>query len=102
MKLPAALRSGVRVLHDDGSTEIFGAGESIGVHIKLRTFVIDRLADATGTSGTGFVAEGVVFSDGTVALRWRTARTSTAIYASIDDLMEIHGHDGQTQIRWLK
>jgi len=34
-----------------------------------RPFVLRRLVDETGVSGTGVVAEGVEFSDGTVALR---------------------------------
>lgn len=36
--------------------------------------------------------EGVVFTDGSVAVRWRTAINSTSVWASMDDLMKIHGH----------
>jgi hypothetical protein len=36
--------------------------------------------------------EGVQFSDGTVAIRWLTARGSTACWASMDDMLAIHGH----------
>ena len=36
--------------------------------------------------------EGVVFSDGSVAIRWLTAKRSTAIWASMDDMLAIHGH----------
>ena len=36
--------------------------------------------------------EGVQFSDGTVAIRWLTAKRSTAVWASMDDAMAIHGH----------
>lgn len=36
--------------------------------------------------------EGVVFSDGSCALRWRTAVNSTSLWASFEDAMEIHGH----------
>ena len=38
-----------------------------------RAFVLQRNEDETGVSGTGIVAEGVEFSDGTVALRWTSA-----------------------------
>jgi hypothetical protein len=68
----------------------------------MRLFVLDRTEDISGTSGTGRVAEGVVFTDGTAVLRWRTVPyASTAIYDSIDDLHAIHGHGGATQIVWL-
>lgn len=67
----------------------------------MRRFVLDRHSDATGVSGTGHVAEGVQFSDGTVALRWRGPVTSTVVYARIDDVQAIHGHGGQTEIAWV-
>lgn len=45
--------------------------------------------------------EGVVFSDGTCALRWLTAAKSTSVWASLDDAMEIHGHpEYGTEIIW--
>lgn len=64
-------------------------------------FVLDRLLDETGVSGTGTVAEGVVFTDGTVALRWLSGTASTAVYASIADVIAIHGHGGKTHVRGL-
>lgn len=66
-----------------------------------RRFVLRRNEDETGISGVGDVAEGVQFTDGTCALRWRTARASTAVYASISDLEAIHGHQGRTLIVWV-
>ena len=36
--------------------------------------------------------EGVVFSDGSVAVRWCTAKKSTSVWASIEDMLAIHGH----------
>jgi hypothetical protein len=36
--------------------------------------------------------EGVVFSDGTVAVRWLTAHRSTSVWGSLHDLLAIHGH----------
>jgi len=35
----------------------------------VRRFFLDRMEDETGVSGSGLVAEGVVFWDGTVAMR---------------------------------
>lgn len=36
--------------------------------------------------------EGVVFSDGTVAIRWLTAERSTAVWSSMSSMLAIHGH----------
>jgi hypothetical protein len=64
-------------------------------------FALNRLEDETGISGTGVIADGVEFSDGTAVLRWRTKHSSTAIYASMDDLLAIHGHGGKTIVVWI-
>jgi hypothetical protein len=36
--------------------------------------------------------EGVIFSDGTVCVRWLTAYRSHSVWASWDDFYQIHGH----------
>jgi len=36
--------------------------------------------------------EGVVFRDGTVAVRWLTAKRSTSVWKSFSDFLAIHGH----------
>jgi len=68
---------------------------------NIRRFVLDRREDHSGVSGTGIVAEGVRFTDGTVALRWLTETTSTALYHDMDDLITVHGHQGSTAVAWL-
>jgi hypothetical protein len=72
--------------------------------MPIRRFVLDRVRDISGVSGTGLVAEGAVFTDGTVALHWpaRDGPASTAIYANINDLLAIHGHHGATRLLWLE
>ncbi|MEW1922324.1 hypothetical protein [Streptomyces sp. NPDC088360] len=67
----------------------------------LVRFHLHRLDDVTGVSGTGRVAGGVIFPDGTVAMRWNKDLKSTAVYDSIDDVAVIHGHDGATVIELL-
>lgn len=67
---------------------------------EAKLFVLVRDEDETGVSGTGEVADGVQFGDGTCALRWRTETASTGFYASIEDLLKIHGHDGKSRIEW--
>jgi hypothetical protein len=91
----------VRVLRADGTTEIFGNCQQGQTTTAMRRFVLDRMSDVSGISGIGCVAEGIVFSDGTVVIRWTAALTSTAIYDSMDDLVAIHGHEGSTVVRWI-
>jgi len=67
----------------------------------MRRFQLHREVDETGISGTGIIAEGVEFTDGTASLRWLSEFKSTAVYASMTDLEAIHGHQGQTKIVWL-
>ncbi len=67
----------------------------------MRTFKMVRTKDISGVSGTGEVAEGVVFKDGQAILSWFGQHHSIAVYPSIDDLIYIHGHEGKTRIEWL-
>lgn len=67
----------------------------------LWTFVLRRDEDESGVSGEGVVAQGVVFTDGAVALRWLTEYRSTGIYNSIEDVERIHGHGGKTKVVFL-
>lgn len=64
------------------------------------TFDLVRLVDETGISGTGKVAEGVVFGDGTTVLRWLTEHRSTVVYESAREVLAIHGHGGKTEMRY--
>lgn len=74
---------------------------SINNDICLRRFVLRRTTDVTGTSGTGIVAEGVQFTDGTVALRWRSFISSHVIYPNAKAAESVHSHGGATKIVWL-
>ena len=64
----------------------------------MRLFHLERTEDASGVSGTGTVAEGVVFDDGRVVLRWLTPVKSTVVFESISDVESVHGHQGKTTI----
>jgi len=66
----------------------------------IRTFYLDRPTDVTGVSGTGIVAYGVVFDDGTTVIRWRGEHRSTVVWPSLEDAEAIHGHHG-TRFVWL-
>lgn len=69
-------------------------------HPSMRRFHLQRDVDETGVSGTGKIAEGVMFSNGWVALTWLTEHTSVVFYPSIIDVEFIHGHGGLTRIVW--
>lgn len=67
----------------------------------MRRFNLQRYVDDTGVSGTGVVAEGVQFGDGTVVIRWLGDRPSSVFWASIADAMAVHGHGGHTKLMWV-
>lgn len=70
-------------------------------HSTMRRFVLNRREDATGTSGTGIVAEGVEFSNGQVTIHWISQLESVNVYANVKVLDSLHGHDGRTTVEWL-
>jgi hypothetical protein len=46
--------------------------------------------------------EGVVFSDGSVCVRWLTAYRSHSVWASLEDLEKVHGHpEYESRWEWL-
>jgi hypothetical protein len=69
-------------------------------NIGIRTFKMHRVEDVSGTSGTGVVAEGVIWSSTKVTISWLTIHKSIAIYDSLAEMEAIHGHDGRTKIVW--
>jgi hypothetical protein len=63
-------------------------------------FHLERDVDVTGASGTGHVADGVLWPDGTVTVRWRGERKSTVNWDRVEDAEAVHGHGGATRIVW--
>jgi hypothetical protein len=70
--------------------------------VRPRTFELVRYRDLSGVSGTGVVAEGCVFTDGSVALRWRGTNPATAVWPDVESVLAVHGHQGATEVRWLE
>ena len=66
-------------------------------------FVLMRDTDVSGVSGTGIVADGVAFPDGTVALRWRGGNPTSVVFHDngVESVEAIHGHGGATRLVWL-
>lgn len=63
-----------------------------------RLFHLQRDTDHSGASGTGTVADGVLWPDRTVTLRWRGPMPSTVNWNELAHAQAIHGHDGATRI----
>lgn len=64
----------------------------------MKLFELRRDVDESGISGTGTVAQGIVFDNGWCALCWLTEHKSMAMYTSIDEVIHIHGHAGKTRV----
>jgi hypothetical protein len=64
----------------------------------MRRFHFLRITDASGVSGTGVVAEGIEFTNGTVVVSWLTKHRSLAIYDNIKEAELVHGHNGATKL----
>ncbi len=83
----------------------------------MRYFQLHRDADVSGRSGTGVVADGVVFAtpadfvfpDGTrltmpggwCRLWWRPAPSAVGLYRSVAEVEDVHGHGGATRFVWV-
>lgn len=61
------------------------------------TFKLLRIRDVSGVSGTGVVAEGVVFTNGKCAVTWYGKIASVTVYNSFKECEQIHGHGSDTK-----
>ena len=68
---------------------------------NLLRFVLVRDEDLTGVSGTGVVAEGIVFTSGQVVINWLREPFSMGLYQSLEDVIFIHGHGGRTKLQFI-
>jgi len=68
--------------------------------MTARAFHLERDTDVSGVSGVGVVAEGVEFSDGTVALRWLSDWPTSVVFhdRGLAAVEAVHGHGGHTRI----
>lgn len=66
-----------------------------------RRFELHRDVDVTGISGTGVVADGVCWPDGSASIHWRGERPSNVFWPQMVWASEIHGHGGATRIVWI-
>lgn len=80
---------------------------------NMRRFYLQRDVDVSGVSGTGVVAEGVMFvssvepvlsggyPDGKVVIHWLGEHQSIVIWDSLEAAIMVHGHVGSTKFVWI-
>jgi len=77
----------------------------------MKGFRLLRIEDETGVSGTGIVAYGVRWPDGSVSIRWVGATPSFVNYEGVPSDLDIqrvgevhsevvHGHHGKTRLMY--
>jgi hypothetical protein len=100
---PPADQTGQQVLHrlGSGAAAERATSKAAPSSVLPRPFLLFRIRDVSGTSGTGVVAWGTQFPDGAAALRWNGEHPSTAAWPSVDDILAVHGHQGASVIKWL-
>lgn len=65
-----------------------------------RLFRLQRDTDHTGISGTGHIADGVLWPSGQVTICWRGEHSSIVIWPALANVLAIHSHDGATRVEW--
>ena len=63
-----------------------------------KIFHLHRVEDESGVSGTGRIAQGIVFDNGKVALTWLSDHPSVTVYDTLGEIHAIHGHGGKTEV----
>lgn len=66
-----------------------------------KCFYLQRDMDVTGASGTGRVADGVLWTDDAVSIRWYGEHKSFVNWDTLDDALAVHLHEGLTRVVWL-
>ena len=66
-----------------------------------RLFHMVRTRDVSGVSGTGVVALGTQYPSGKCTISWLGELSCIGVYDSLDQLLAIHGHGGNTQVEFL-
>lgn len=68
--------------------------------LEIRPFYLHRAVDASGISGKGRVAVGVLMPSGKAVLEWGSRWKTVTVFQSIDQVIRIHGHGGDTVFVW--
>jgi hypothetical protein len=67
-----------------------------------RAFLLVRHRDPSGVSGTGVVAEGTEWSDGSACVRWPGEHASMTFWETgVAAIEAVHGHNGATEVLFV-
>ena len=82
-------------------TEDAGIVDASRSRVRMKSYYLRRHEDVSGNSGCGRVAQVAEFDDGTAVLHWNRGASSsgvssTEVFASVADLLKVHGHDGRS------
>lgn len=91
-------------MSDDDFNDDFNEATEAALQVMVsdsQRFYLYRHQDMSGISGTGVVADGIKWPDGTVTLRWRGPRPSTVNWNSVEDAEAVHGHGSATAFVWI-
>ena len=69
--------------------------------MEQNRFLLIRDVDETGVSGTGIVAMGFQFPTGRVVIEWLVKPFALGIFSSLQELIEVHGHEGKTRVKFI-
>jgi hypothetical protein len=64
----------------------------------MKAFYVRRDEDIHGNTGTGIVAEGVIFDGGKCVMRWLDKIASIVTFDCLEHVEAIHGHSGKTVV----
>lgn len=79
-----------------------GPAADLDESLLPRRFALHRRRDLSGVSGAGLVAFGTVYPTGRTTLAWCVGDVaSVTVYDSADQVVQIHGHDGATDLVWI-
>jgi len=67
-----------------------------------KPFALVRNIDISGVSGTGVVANGILWPDGQAVIHWTGSDwpTTTPHPGGMESVLAVHGHGGATRVIW--
>jgi hypothetical protein len=89
-----------KLITTEHNMDMWNALDILMKSITPRTFKLTRVQDVSGVSGTGVVAEGVVFTNGKCAVTWYGKIASVTVYNTFEECTTIHGHEGRTKFEF--
>jgi len=66
--------------------------------MEIKPFYLLRHEDVNGQSGIGVVGIGAIYPSGKAIFEWCTYTKSLVQYDSFEHILEIHGHEGRTEV----